>query len=87
MVMQARYDQRNPEALRQLLEEGVEIRRFFDDLLSAARATAFEMLEEQAAADAAYRKVYDAWKKARSDAYRWFGTAELAYANFAFAET
>ncbi len=42
------------------------------------------MLEEQAAADASYAKVYTAWKKARQEAFRWFGTAELAYSNFAF---
>lgn len=86
MVMQARYDQRNPPALRELLAEGVEIRKFSDDLLQAARKTSFEMLEEQAAADATYRKIYEAWKTARRDAYRWFGTAELAYASFAFTD-
>ena len=83
-VMQARYDQQNPAALTRLLAEGVEIRPFSDDLLAAAQRTSLEMLEEQAAADPSYRKVYEAWKKARSDAYRWFATAELAYANFAF---
>jgi TRAP-type mannitol/chloroaromatic compound transport system substrate-binding protein len=82
--MQARYDQQNPAALARLLAEGVEVRRFSDDLLAAAQRTSLEMLEEQAAADPSYRKVYEAWKKARGDAYRWFGTAELAYAGFAF---
>ena len=85
-VMQARYDQRNPEALARLLEQGIEIRPFSDDILEAARTATFEMLEEQAAADASYNKVYTAWKKARKDAYRWFSTAELAYSSFAFAE-
>jgi TRAP-type mannitol/chloroaromatic compound transport system substrate-binding protein len=83
-VMQARYDQQNPAALARILAEGVEIRRFSDDLLAAAQSTSLEMLEEQAAADPSYRKVYEAWKKARGEAYRWFGTAELAYASFAF---
>ncbi len=86
-VMQARYDHLNPPALQEILAAGVEMRPFSDDLLRAARETAFEMLEEQAAADAAYRKVYDAWKVARRQAYRWFSTAELAYARFAFPES
>ncbi len=85
-VMQARYDQRNPAALARLLDEGVDMRPFSDDLMRAARDISFEMLEEQAAADATYRKVYDSWKQARADAYRWFNTAELAYARFAFGE-
>ncbi len=83
-VMQARYDQRNPEALARLVAEGIEIRPFPDEIMRAARKASYEMLEEQAAADASYAKVYTAWKKARQEAFRWFGTAELAYSNFAF---
>ena len=45
------------------------------------------MFEEQAAADTAYEKVYTSWKKVRQEAFQWFGTAELAYARFAFDET
>lgn len=86
-VMQARYDQLNPPALARLLEEGIEMRAFSDDLMRAAREVSFDMLEEQAAKDDTYRKIYEPWKKARRDAYRWFGTAELAYSRFAFPET
>ncbi len=85
--MQARYDQLNPAALARLLAAGVQLRPFSDDLMRAAHEISFEMLEEQAAADAAYRKVYDSWKRARREAYRWFGTAEMAYARFAFGES
>ena len=85
-VMQARYDQRNPAALARLLDQGIEMRPFSDDLMRAARDASFAILEEQAAADAAYRKIYESWKQARTDAYRWFGTAELAYSRFAFGE-
>ncbi len=83
-VMQSRYDQRNPQALRDLLSEGVQILPFSDDIMVAAEGLSLDMLEEQAQADPAYRKIYDSWKKARKDAYRWFATAELAYAKFAF---
>ncbi len=83
-AMQARYDQRNPAALARLVEAGTEIRPFSDDLLSAAADATQGMLQEQASADPAYRKVFEAWSKARTEAHRWFRTAELAYANFAF---
>ncbi|MEL7061999.1 MAG: TRAP transporter substrate-binding protein, partial [Acidobacteriota bacterium] len=82
-VMQARYDHLNPPALERLLTAGVEMRPFSDALMRAARDAAFDMFEEQAAADPTYRKIYDAWKPARRSAYRWFGTAEQAYARFA----
>jgi len=84
VAMQERYDHRNPQALARLIEQGVELRPFSEDLLEAARRTTLEMLEEQAAADATYRKVYEQWKKARADLYRWFGTSELAFARHAF---
>jgi TRAP-type mannitol/chloroaromatic compound transport system substrate-binding protein len=85
-VMQARYDHRNPGALTELLEAGVELRPFPEELLRAARDAALEMLEEQAAGDPAYREIHGAWKAARREAFRWFGTAELAYARFAYPE-
>ncbi len=83
--MQARYDQRNPAALRRLLDHGVQLRRFSDDLMSAAKSASEAVLQEQAAADPAYRAVFDAWSAARRDAFAWWGTAELAYAEAAFA--
>jgi TRAP-type mannitol/chloroaromatic compound transport system substrate-binding protein len=83
-VMQARYDAQNPAALQRLLAEGITLRRFSDDILEAAQAATFEMLEEEAAKDATYRNLFDAWKKAREEQFRWFGTAELAYAEFSF---
>ncbi len=85
--MQARYDQLNPAALVRLLAAGVEVRPFSDDLMQAARKISFEMFEEQAAADPAYRKIYDSWNKTRRETYAWFNTAELAYARFAFGES
>ncbi|RMH19428.1 MAG: ABC transporter substrate-binding protein [Acidobacteria bacterium] len=84
-AMQARYDARNPPALRRLLAAGVDVRPFSDDLLRAAQEVAIDMLEQQASADATYRTIYRSWRQVREDAYRWSGTAELAYARFAFA--
>ncbi len=83
-VMQARYDVRNPPALRRLLAAGVQLRPFAPDILAAAREEATAVLEEKAAADAGYRKVYEAWKKARDAAWDWWSTAELAYARAAW---
>lgn len=84
MVMQARYDQKNPPALKRLLEAGVQLRPFSDDIMEAARTGARELMEESAAADPSYRKIYEAWRVARDDQFKWFGAAELAYAKFQF---
>jgi len=86
MQMLALYDAKNPPALARLLEpdKGVQLRAFPDDFMAEASKTAEELTESLAAANASYRETLDAWKKFRADSYRWFATAEMAYAKFAY---
>jgi len=84
VAMQVRYDARNPAALARLLGQGVQLRKFSDDIMEIAQAESIALLEEQAAADAGYRKVYEPWKKQRAEAFRWWAAAEQAYSSFAF---
>ncbi|ACY49516.1 TRAP transporter substrate-binding protein [Rhodothermus marinus] len=81
-TMVARYDARNPAALQRLLQAGVQLRRFPDDVLREAARIAEELLGQEQ--DPLYRKIYEAYRKWRAQSYRWFGTTELAYAQFAF---
>jgi TRAP-type mannitol/chloroaromatic compound transport system substrate-binding protein len=85
VVMQARYDARNPAALQRLRAQGVQLRPYTPDVMAAAEATAIDVMEEQAAGDASYRAIYEAWKRFRTESNAWFGTAELAYARHAFS--
>ena len=78
------YDAKNPPALQRLIAGGTQLRAFSDEIMTAARSTIGEILEENAAADAQYREVYDHWRNFKEASYRWFGTAELRYAGFAF---
>ena len=80
------YDARNPAALDRLVAGGTQLRPFSNDIMSRARETTVEILEEHAAADAAYRTVYDHWRSFKEASYRWFGTAELRFAGFAFGD-
>jgi TRAP-type mannitol/chloroaromatic compound transport system substrate-binding protein len=81
--MQTSYDFKNAPALKRLLDAGVQLKAFPNDVLVAAHRASKELLQEQAK-DATFRKVFDSWGKARSDMFRWFGTAELGYQRFAF---
>ncbi len=83
MYMLSRYDAQNPAALQRLLAEGVQFHPFPNDVMQAASETATALLEEEAS-DPGYSKIYNAYKQWRTDAYRWFGTAEQSYAAFAF---
>ena len=79
LVMQARYDARNPPALQRLLAEGVQLRPFDPSILKRAKEAAEQIYADAAAADPAYAKVFASFDKARREAARWFGTAEAAY--------
>ncbi len=85
--MMVDYDFKNPPAFKRLLSKGVKLRRFSNDIMSAAQKMSFELYEEQAAKDAFYKKVYADWKAFRKDIYRWYGTAESAYLQFVAAHS
>lgn len=81
----ARYDARNPGALADLVnKEGVQLRRFPEAIMAAARETAFELYEELATANSSYNKVYRAWQAFREGSNQWFATSELGFTDFAF---
>ncbi|WP_103028645.1 TRAP transporter substrate-binding protein [Salinibacter altiplanensis] len=82
--MMAQYDHKNPAALDRLLDEGTTLRRFPDEVMGRAQEITTQILEDNASGNGQYRKIYEAYKDAREDAYRWFGTAEMGYADFAF---
>ncbi|MEM6674521.1 MAG: TRAP transporter substrate-binding protein DctP [Planctomycetota bacterium] len=84
-VMQTRYDARNPAALEELRGKDIAIRPFAEDILRGARDASEQLLSDEAAKDATYRKVLENWRAFRTESFGWFGTAELAYARFAFA--
>jgi len=84
-VMMQRYDCENPRALKRLLDKGVVLRRFSDDVLTQARAASRSLVDDEAAADPQYRKIRDHWRAFAAESTRWLGTNELAYASFAWS--
>lgn len=83
-AMMTSYDAKNPAALQRLIEGGTQLRPFSRDIMSGAQTATVEMLEQMASEDPSYRSVYDHWRQFRDASFQWFGTAESAYANFAF---
>ena len=82
--MIARYDAVNPAALERLTAEGVTLRPFSAEIMTAAREAAFELMREHAAADPQYENIFSSWNAVRQSSFRWFSTAEQAYARFSF---
>ncbi|UWR38408.1 TRAP transporter substrate-binding protein [Sulfitobacter sp. W074] len=64
------------EALRTVEEEGVEVRKLSDDVIAALRTAWDEVVEEEAAANPDFARVYESYKAFREDYKLW---SEIAY--------
>ncbi|MCB0713222.1 MAG: TRAP transporter substrate-binding protein DctP [Ignavibacteriae bacterium] len=84
--MVAAYDAGNAGALKTVRDAGVVLRPFPDDVMRAARQAATQIMEDQAAADPVYAKVYAAFKMWRDESAEWLSLAEDSYTRFMFAE-
>ncbi|MDZ7780834.1 MAG: TRAP transporter substrate-binding protein DctP [Gemmatimonadota bacterium] len=81
----ARYDAENPPALRRLVQEhGVTLRPFPEDIMEAAWEASNNYLEEQAADDEAFRRVYESYRDYRNMAFPYAAGNQLEYAKAAF---
>ncbi len=82
MTMLARYDARNGEALQRLLESGIELRPYSDEILQAAEQASFDLFEEMAAQDADFREIFDQWLAFRDRVYSWHSLNEASFARY-----
>ena len=78
----ARYDARNPAALKRLLSGGAQLRPFSQPVLEACLKAANEVFAETSAANANFKKVLDNMVAFRNDQYLWWQVAE--YTNDTF---
>jgi TRAP-type mannitol/chloroaromatic compound transport system substrate-binding protein len=80
--MLAKYDARNPAALRRLLGAGTQLRPFSPEILEAAYKATNEVFEEVSAKNADFKKISDSIRAFRNEEYLWFQVAEYAYDTF-----
>ena len=77
--MQAKYDSRNPAALKRLVAAGALLRPFPREISEAAYKAANALFEENSATNAKWKKIYDSFSKFRDDEILWFRFAEGSY--------
>ena len=82
--MMSKYDARNPPALTRLLNKGVQLHPFPEDIMREAKRISTELQEEIVASDSMYRAIYEAYNKFQAESNRFLKTSEQTYANFAF---
>jgi len=80
--MQAKYDARNPGALKQLVAAGTQLRPYPQEVMEACYKAANELYAETVAQNAKFKKVYDQMMAFRNDQYLWWQVAEYTYDNF-----
>ena len=80
--MQAKYDARNPAALKQLVGAGTKLRPFPKDVMNAAFKESMELYGELSAKNESWRKVYADYSKFRAEQNLWFRFAEATFDRF-----
>ncbi len=74
--MQAKYDARNPAALKRLVGAGAQLRPFPNEVMEASLKAANEVYAETSARNADFKKIYDSLLPFRSDQFLWWQIAE-----------
>jgi TRAP-type mannitol/chloroaromatic compound transport system substrate-binding protein len=80
--MQARYDARNPAALKRLVASGTKLFRFPKDVMEAAFKEAMAEYSELNAKNPGWKKIYEDYAAFRRDANLWFRFTEAGFDDF-----
>ncbi len=80
--MQAKYDAKNPGALKQLVGSGTKLAPFPNDVMIAAYNASEDLYAELSAKNAKWKVVFDDWSKFREDQNLWFQVTEARFDTF-----
>ena len=79
---QARYDARNPQALKRLVANGVQLRPFSQAIMDACLKASNEVNAEESAKNPNYKKVLESIAAFRNDENLWWQVAEYTFESF-----
>ena len=80
--MQAKYDSKNPPALKELVAAGAQLRPFSEEILTASFDAANEVYAELSAENEWFKTQYEAMLEFRNDWYLYAQTAEYTFDTF-----
>ena len=84
--MMAKYDARNPAALKKLVAGGAILKPFPAEVMEACFKAANETYAEITAANAGFKKIYDSMTAFRADAFLWQQVSEATFDNFMMSQ-
>jgi TRAP-type mannitol/chloroaromatic compound transport system substrate-binding protein len=79
---QAKYDSRNPAALKRLIANGTQLKPFSQPIMEACLKASNELYTETSARNADFKKVHDNLVAFRNEEYLWWQVAEYTYDTF-----
>ena len=79
-----KYDAQNPLALRRLVADGTQLRRFPRPVMEACYRSAIELHDQTAARNLVFKTVYDHFGAYRDTQLHWFRVAEGTDDNFVY---
>jgi TRAP-type mannitol/chloroaromatic compound transport system substrate-binding protein len=80
--MQAKYDARNPAALRQLVAGGTKLFRFPKDTMDLAFKESMAIYSELSGKNPSWKKIYEDYSKFRAEQNLWFRFTEAGFDDF-----
>ncbi len=80
--VQARYDSRNPAALKRLISGGALLRPFSQPIMEACLKASNEVNAETSAANADFKKIYENLMAFKNEEYLWWQVADYTYDSF-----
>ncbi len=82
LLFAARYDKENPAALKRLIDQGVELRHFPNEILAEAKKQT-DLLIKEYCKDPEFNTIYTSIKKFKETSNAWSKANALHYINFA----
>jgi len=84
--MQAKYDAKNPQALKSLVGSGTKLFKFPRDVMDLAFKESMAIYSELSAKNPNWKKVYEDLSAFRRDQNLWFRFAEAGFDDFMQAQ-
>ncbi|HMV01452.1 MAG TPA: ABC transporter substrate-binding protein, partial [Rhodocyclaceae bacterium] len=82
VTMMSEYDHKNPAALSKLLQNGVKLQAYSQEILDAAYKAALQLYADEAGKNPAFKKIYAEFDKYRMTQNAWFSVAEMRMDSF-----
>ncbi|MGE7367616.1 TRAP transporter substrate-binding protein [Neorhizobium sp. NPDC001467] len=80
--MMAKYDLKNPTAIKQIAAQGTTLRPFSQEVLEACYNASLEVYKEISATNADFKKIYEDQVAYKKEAYLWLQLSEYTFDTF-----